>query len=107
MGDAQGFDNMFNDGLFKTGLRTSIRQRPSKWPAAVTEMRKHTFYGGQGMSKDHDVGHSTYTTSRHNMTQQSKPAPPPKWRWLDATRSRFMANNEIAGMASSSGSRRD
>jgi len=89
MGDSQGFDNMFNDGLFRTGLHTSIRARPPMWPAAVTEMRKHTFYGGQGMSSNHDVGYSTYVTKRPYVAQQSRR--PTKWSWSDATRSRFLA----------------
>ena len=89
MGDSQGFDNMFNDGLCKTGLHTSIRARPLMWPASMTEMRKHTFYGGQGMSTNHDVGHSTYVTKRPYVAQQSRR--PTNLSWSDETSSRFLA----------------
>ena len=64
MGDDQGFDDQFNDGLFRTSLNNSRLKRPHMWPKSVSEMRSHTAYGGQGMSGSHDTGHSTYIAQR-------------------------------------------
>jgi hypothetical protein len=64
MGDDQGFDDQFNDGLFRTSLNNTRLERPRMWPKSVSEMRQHTSYGGQGMSSNHDTGHSTYMVRR-------------------------------------------
>lgn len=64
MGDDQGFDDQFNDGLFRTSLNNSRLERPRMWPKSVSEMRHHTSYGGQVMSSNHDTGHSAYMVRR-------------------------------------------
>jgi len=64
MGDEQGYDDQFNDGLFQTTLHASRRERPDMWPKSVSEMRNHTSYGGQGMTPGHETGHSDYVGRR-------------------------------------------
>ena len=86
MGDNQGFDDQFNDGVFRTALHTSKLTRPKMWPKAVSEMRKHTSYGGQGMAANHDTGHSNYMVRRPYVprgTMQFHPGKG-KWIWVDA-----------------------
>jgi hypothetical protein len=61
---SKGFDDNFNDGVFRASLRTTRQSRPNLWPKSVSEMRRHTFYGGQGMSNGHDTGHCDYMVQR-------------------------------------------
>jgi hypothetical protein len=64
MSEGQGYDDMFNDGLFRSSFRASHLRRPNMWPKSVSEMRVYTSYGGQGMSLGHDTGHSTFMLHR-------------------------------------------
>ena len=64
MGDENSYDDQFNDGLFRTTLHASRRDRPGMWPKSVSEMRGHTSYGGQGMALGHDTAHSRYMERR-------------------------------------------
>lgn len=71
MGDDQeGYDDMFNDGLFATTLRTTKRERPHMWPKSASEMRPHTTYTEQKTTDGYGDGdwHSNYMLRR---------APPP------------------------------
>ncbi len=68
MGDDKGFDDQFNDGLFRATLNVSKLTRPDAWPKSVSEMRSYTQYSGnQGMPHNHDIGHSSFILSRPNM----------------------------------------
>jgi hypothetical protein len=64
MADNQGFDDQFNDGLFRTSLNNSRLERPRMWPKSVSEMRNYTEYGGQGMTGAPNTGHSEFMVSR-------------------------------------------
>ena len=64
MGDDQGYDDQFNDGLFRTTYHTSKQERPKMWPKSVSEMRHHTSYGGQGMARSNDAAYSEYMDRR-------------------------------------------
>jgi hypothetical protein len=64
MGDSQGFDDQFNDGLFRASLHTSKLTRPRMWPKSVSEMRNYTSYGSEGMANDYDTGHSSFMMRR-------------------------------------------
>lgn len=70
MDGSQGFDDQFDDGLLRTNLNNSRLERPRMWPKSVSEMRRYTSYGGQGMSGNHDTGHSTYMTRRPYNSQR-------------------------------------
>lgn len=91
MANNQGFDEQFNDGLFRTSLNNSRLERPRMWPKSVSEMRHHTEYGSQGMTGVSDTGHSSYMVRR-----PSEPSPrgaprgewhyhhgQQKWVWVD------------------------
>jgi hypothetical protein len=86
MGDNQGFDEQFNDGLFRTSLNNSRLTRPHMWPKSVSEMRRHTFYGGQGMSSNHDIGHSAYMVRRSYAPRREWHYDHGRgaWVWVDA-----------------------
>lgn len=83
MGDKQGFDDRFNDGLFAASLHNSKKGRPKQWPKSVSEMRGHTSYENQGMSTgDHDTGYSNHMGRRpylaqSQLGQHDKRAPAP------------------------------
>jgi hypothetical protein len=62
MGDEQGYDDQFDDGVFRSTLHASARQRPCMWPRSVSEMRNHTTYWWQGMPAGHDTGYSDHVT---------------------------------------------
>ena len=64
MADNQGFDDQFNDGLFRTSLNNTRLERPRMWPKSVSEMRHHTEYGSQGMTGAPDTGHSEFMVRR-------------------------------------------
>jgi hypothetical protein len=76
MGDEQGYDDQFNDGLFQATLNNSGLSRPHKWPKSVSEMRHHTTYGFQGMSSDQDTAHSDYM-GRRGATERPYQPPAP------------------------------
>ena len=84
MGD-QGFDDQFNDGLFKTTLHNSSLRRPSMWPKSVSEMRHHTSYAGQGMPREQDTGHSDFMIRRPSARRGGWLYVPTrhKWVWVD------------------------
>lgn len=60
MSNEQGFDDQFNEGLFRTTLNNTRLERPGQWPRSVSEMRHHTSYGGEAMTNKHDAEHSAY-----------------------------------------------
>lgn len=60
MAAEKGYDDQFNDGLFRVTRSTSKMARPMQWPLSVSELRGRTDYGAQGMHADHDVAHSNY-----------------------------------------------
>lgn len=64
MGDEQGYDDQFNDGLFQATVRNGKRDRPGMWPKSVSEMRQHTQYTGQGPAPDREDAHSNFMTRR-------------------------------------------
>jgi len=70
MGDDQeyggGYDDIFDDGLFSTTVRTSARERPHMWPKSASEMRSHTSYGEQRMTDGYGDGdwYSSYMLRR-------------------------------------------
>jgi len=47
MGD-NSFDEMFDDGLFRSNLRNTHFERPAMWPKSVSVVRRHTLFGEQG-----------------------------------------------------------
>lgn len=55
MNDAQGFDDQFNDGVARTALRGSVRQRPDQWPSSASEMGRRVAYQDAGIGEDSDV----------------------------------------------------
>jgi hypothetical protein len=63
-GGGKGFDDEFNDGIFRASLKGSSLSRPQKWPGSVSEMRKHTSFAGQGMPQDSGDGYSAYMERR-------------------------------------------
>lgn len=58
--DAVGYDDQFNDGLFRSTLNASRLERPRMWPKSVSEMRHHTSYGGQGMPVENMRNNTSY-----------------------------------------------
>lgn len=55
-----GYDDQFNDGIFRASRSASRLERPNKWPKSVSEMRRHTFYGRQGMPTANTRSHTYY-----------------------------------------------
>jgi hypothetical protein len=74
MGD-EGFDDQFDDGLFRTNRNNSALRRPRMWPKSVSEMRGKTNYGGQGMSQSWDTALSDFS-ARRPYNQQAAQGPP-------------------------------
>ena len=66
MGDEQGYDDQFNDGLFQATVHNGRRDRPGKWPKSVSEMRQHTVYTGQNSVPDRGDAHSNFMTRRQS-----------------------------------------
>jgi hypothetical protein len=83
MSENQGFDDQFNDGLFHMSLNNSRLERPHLWPKSVSEMRRHTFYGGQGMTKDHDTNHNTYVVRHPTKGEWQYHHGRHGWIWVD------------------------
>ena len=76
MGD-QGFDDQFNDRVFRTTFHNSKQYRPRLWPKSVSEMRPYTSYANQGMTdNDMDISHSNFIMRR------------PAFVWKDVTQRR-------------------
>lgn len=76
MGD-QGYDDQFDNGIFRTSLHASARGRPTQWPKSTSEMRAYTDYGFGGMSEGHDTWHSDFMTRRpYNAMNGNTTAPP-------------------------------
>jgi hypothetical protein len=40
----QGYDDHFNQGMFRNSLHNSVQARPKKWPRSVSEMGSYTDY---------------------------------------------------------------
>lgn len=74
--DAEGFDDLFNPGLFRTGLAAGTRARPRAWPRSVSEMRGHVSFAGQGLGPDAtDHAFSQYAGARpYERRAQAAPA---------------------------------
>lgn len=78
-----GFDEMFDEGLFRTGRHNSTVARPPQWPQSVSEMSRYTTYtessapGGYGESMFalDDYSDGIFAAGRHN-TQLTRPE---KW----------------------------
>lgn len=61
MSSGRGYDDQFNDGLFRATLNKDKVVTPYKWPKSVSAMRGHTDYTSQGMSNPNsDVRHVDY-----------------------------------------------
>jgi hypothetical protein len=79
MGD-QGFDDAFNDGLFRTSLSASIRKRPERWPKSPSEMRRYTDYSLNGhLHEDtgaYETAHSDFQLRRPYDTMNQGGRPP-------------------------------
>ncbi len=73
---SEGFDDMFNEGLFRAGLHNSIVSRPAKWPKSTSEMGRHTSYTEQSRAPG-DYNDGMFRAGLHN-TQQSRPDMWPK-----------------------------
>jgi hypothetical protein len=84
MGDDRGFDDRFDDGLFRTSLNNSRRARPRKWPKSVSEMRPYTVYGGQGMHGSHVTEHSAYSVHHPPAGEWQYHHGRGQWVWVDA-----------------------
>lgn len=53
---SDGFDDMFNEGLFKAGFHNSKTSRPDKWPKSTSEMGRHTSYAEGSAPGDYSDG---------------------------------------------------
>jgi len=87
MGDEQGYDDQFNDGLFRKAVHISQRERPAMWPTNVTGMRRHTSHEqGGGAAFGRDTAHSNYrcrgqVAQQTPLYQQGQPRPyKPSWQ---------------------------
>lgn len=74
-GEAQGYDDQFNDGNFAASARISARSRPQKWPKSTSEMRNHTDFGFGGMSEGIETGYSDYMSRRPYNEMSGNPPP--------------------------------
>lgn len=77
--ESDGYDDAFNDGLFRGAVSAGSRGTPHNWPRSVSELRGRTHYLGQGMSAD-DVsdGHYAHGAARPYARQAQlaqQPAP--------------------------------
>jgi hypothetical protein len=62
--NGEGFDDQFNDGVFRNSLNNSRLTRPQMWPKSVSEMRVHTSFAGQGMPTQNEAAHSEFMERR-------------------------------------------
>ncbi len=60
MGSTDGYDEQFNDGVFRVSMRPVNRGNS---PASITSMRKHTSYG-EGVPYQSESAHSDFTVRR-------------------------------------------
>jgi hypothetical protein len=68
---SDGFDEMFNEGLFRAGLHNSTASRPTKWPKSTSEMGRHTSYTEQTRDPG-EYNEGMFQAGLHN-TRQSRP----------------------------------
>lgn len=68
---SDGFDDMFNEGLFQAGLHNSKTTRPQKWPKSTSEMGRHTSYTEQGRDPG-DYSDGLFRAGHHN-SRQARP----------------------------------
>jgi hypothetical protein len=75
MGD-QGYDDQFDDGVFRASRIIGARNRPNQWPKSTSEMRGYTDYGFGGMPDNHDTGFSDYMARRPYNAMNGTTGPP-------------------------------
>lgn len=80
MSSDQGYDDQFDGGLFRVGLHASARAQPRMWPKSVSEMRRHTSYGGQGLAPGYETSHSDFMRRRPYHALARLPAG--GWAWI-------------------------
>lgn len=53
MTENKGYDDTFNNALYRTTFLTSRQQRPNMWPISITKQRGMTSYENHGLTPDH------------------------------------------------------
>lgn len=73
MGDQGGFDDQFDNGMFRSNLRNGVNRRPQAWPKSVSGMRGMSLYEGQNMPLGGEAAHSEFI-GRRPLAYQVRPA---------------------------------